>query len=48
MSQNVISSLHGGRRKIPFVFSEQGVVGLFSKMHKSLVENILSSITNEG
>lgn len=27
-SQFVISSLHGGRRKLPYVFTEQGVAGL--------------------
>ena len=27
-SQNAISSVHGGRRKLPFVFTEQGVAGL--------------------
>ncbi|MCK9452169.1 MAG: ORF6N domain-containing protein [Bacteroidales bacterium] len=27
-SQNAISSAHGGRRKLPFVFTEQGVAGL--------------------
>ena len=27
-SQNVISREHGGRRKLPFVFTEQGVAGL--------------------
>lgn len=27
-SQNVISSSHGGRRKLPYVFTEQGVAGL--------------------
>ncbi|MBU3661158.1 MAG: ORF6N domain-containing protein [Flavobacteriales bacterium] len=28
ISQNATSSAHGGRRKIPFVFTEQGVAGL--------------------
>jgi len=28
ISQNATSSLHGGRRKLPFVFTEQGVAGL--------------------
>lgn len=28
ISQNATSSAHGGRRKLPFVFSEQGVAGL--------------------
>jgi len=28
ISQNEISSEHGGRRKLPFVFTEQGVSGL--------------------
>jgi hypothetical protein len=28
MSQNAISSLHGGRRKLPLVFTEQGVAML--------------------
>ena len=27
-SQNAISSSHGGRRKLPYVFTEQGVAGL--------------------
>ena len=27
-SQNAISSSHGGRRKLPFFFTEQGVAGL--------------------
>jgi hypothetical protein len=28
ISQNATSSVHGGRRKLPFVFTEQGVAGL--------------------
>lgn len=28
ISQNAISSSHGGRRKLPYVFTEQGVAGL--------------------
>lgn len=39
-SQNVTSSYHGGRRKIPFVFTEQGVAGLSGVLKSDIAANV--------
>ncbi len=40
ISQNATSSTHGGRRKIPFVFTEQGVAGLSGVLKSESAANV--------
>jgi len=39
-SQNVISKTHGGRRKLPFAFTEQGVAGLSGVLKSEVASKV--------
>jgi hypothetical protein len=45
-SQNVISSVHGGRRTLPYVFTEQGVAMLSAVLRSDVAVKVSTQIIN--